>query len=74
HRISNLMGLVDTRTPEETEYALMELAPEDRWTDINRYLVRHGQETCIPNHPRCAKCSVRDLCDYGIRWERESSE
>jgi endonuclease-3 len=52
----------------------MELAPEDRWTDINRYLVRHGQETCIPNHPRCAKCAVRDLCDYGIRWEKESSE
>ncbi|MBR2093397.1 MAG: endonuclease III [Candidatus Methanomethylophilaceae archaeon] len=74
HRISNFMGLVDTRTPEETEYALMELAPEDRWTDINRYLVRHGQETCIPNHPRCAKCAVRDLCDYGIRWEKESSE
>ena len=67
HRISNLMGLVSTKTPEETEYALMELAPRERWSDINRYLVRHGQEVCIPNHPRCARCSVRDLCDFGIR-------
>ena len=48
HRISNLMGLVDTRTPEETEFALMEITPRERWSDINRYFVRHGQVTCLP--------------------------
>ncbi|MBQ2485867.1 MAG: endonuclease III, partial [Candidatus Methanomethylophilus sp.] len=51
HRISNLMGLVKTKTPEETEYALMALTPKERWSDINRYLVRHGQEICQPNRP-----------------------
>ena len=65
HRISNLMGLVSTSNPEETEFALMELTPMDRWSDINRYLVRHGQEICIPNLPRCSECPVRDLCDRG---------
>lgn len=63
HRISNLMGLVRTKDPEATEFALMELTPRDRWNDINRYLVRHGQVVCIPNHPRCSKCSVRGMCD-----------
>lgn len=65
HRISNLMGLVHTKTPEETEYALMDLTPRDRWSDINRYIVRHGQECCLPNHPHCERCMVRDQCEYG---------
>ena len=64
HRISNLMGLVKTNTPEETEYALMELTPRERWSDINRYLVRHGQEICQPNRPHCEKCMVNDMCQY----------
>ena len=64
HRISNLMGLVKTKTPEETEYALMELTPRERWSDINRYLVRHGQEICQPNRPHCDRCMVNDMCQY----------
>jgi endonuclease-3 len=63
HRISNLIGLVNTKTPEETEFSLMEITPRERWSDINRYFVRHGQVVCIPNHPRCAECCIRDLCD-----------
>lgn len=64
HRIANLMGLVDTKNPEETEYALMDITPEDRWSDINRYIVRHGQVICIPNHMRCQKCMVTQFCRY----------
>lgn len=64
HRISNLMGLVSTRNPEETEYALMAITPEDRWNDINRYLVRHGQVACLPNHPHCERCKVTRYCKY----------
>jgi endonuclease-3 len=63
HRIANLMGLVKTKTPEETEFALMEITPEDRWTDINRYLVRHGQEVCRPNRPQCHICKIASMCD-----------
>ena len=65
HRISNLMGLVHTRTPEETEFALMEITPRERWSDINRYLVRHGQVVCLPNHPHCERCPVSQWCDHG---------
>lgn len=64
HRISNLMGLVDTKDPEETEYALMDITPKKRWSDINRYLVRHGQVVCLPNHPHCERCSVTKYCQY----------
>jgi endonuclease-3 len=64
HRISNLMGLVDTKNPFDTEMELMKITPENRWNDINKYLVRHGQVVCLPNHPHCEKCSVREMCDY----------
>lgn len=65
HRIANLMGLVHTKTPEETEFALMEITPRERWSDINRYLVRHGQVVCLPNHPHCERCPVSKWCDHG---------
>ncbi len=79
HRISNLMGLVKTKDPGSTEMELMRITPRERWSDINRYLVRHGQMVCLPNHPHCERCMVRDMCDhYGTmvfedsRWNHNS--
>ena len=68
HRIANLIGSVRTKNPDETEFALMKITPEGRWSDINRYLVRHGQTVCIPNRPKCDICSVSDMC--GSRKQR----
>ncbi len=65
HRISNLMGLVDTKDPVDTEFRLMEITPEERWSDINRYLVRHGQVVCLPNHPHCERCRISGYCRFG---------
>ena len=62
HRIANLMGLVATRSPDETEFELMKITPEERWSDVNRYIVRHGQTVCLPNNPKCGKCSVAGMC------------
>ncbi|MCL2333911.1 MAG: endonuclease III [Candidatus Methanoplasma sp.] len=64
HRISNLIGLVNTKDPAGTEMELMRITPKERWIDINKYFVRHGQTVCLPNHPRCGKCSVRSMCDH----------
>ena len=64
HRISNLMGLVHTKDPEATEFELMRITPKERWSDINRYIVRHGQEVCMPHNMKCEKCSVRSMCDH----------
>ena len=71
HRISNLMGLVDTKDPVDTEFRLMEITPEERWSDINRYLVRHGQVVCLPNHPHCEKCKVIKFCEFGKNLKKK---
>ena len=63
HRISNRLGWVKTKTPEETEMALRKLLPEKYWLDINTILVTFGQNLCRPTKPMCEKCPVAELCE-----------
>jgi endonuclease-3 len=62
HRISNRLGLVKTKTPEQTERALNEVLPRDLWVPINDLLVTFGQNRCHPTSPRCTDCPLEDLC------------
>ena len=63
HRISNRLGLVKTRTPEETEAELKKILPKEYWRDFNRLLVQWGQNICAPISPFCSKCVLVQLCD-----------
>jgi endonuclease III len=62
HRISNRLGWVRTRTPEETEQALYAVTHRKWWPVINLYLVTWGQNVCRPVYPRCGSCVLFDLC------------
>ena len=62
HRISNRWGLVKTRTPEETEYALRKILPKKYWILFNDLLVSYGQNLCVPISPFCSRCPIRELC------------
>jgi endonuclease-3 len=62
HRISNRLGWVKTRTPEETERALYRNTAERWWPYINLYLVTWGQNVCRPIYPRCGMCVIRPHC------------
>ncbi|HVO78167.1 MAG TPA: hypothetical protein VMS79_04795, partial [Methanomassiliicoccales archaeon] len=64
HRISNRIGLVETKDPEGTEEGLMGIVPRDLWIDVNSLMVRFGQEICLPRNPRCGACPVAPYCDY----------
>jgi len=62
HRISNRLGYVRTRTPEETEMALRAKLPKRYWIGYNDLLVSFGQNICAPISPRCSMCPVSALC------------
>jgi endonuclease-3 len=62
HRISNRLGWVRTRTPDETEQALYRSTHERWWPYINLYLVTWGQNVCRPIYPRCGACVIREHC------------
>lgn len=63
HRISNRLGYVATKTPEETEQALRSKLPVPYWRDYNTLLVAFGQQICRPVSPFCSRCPVSDYCD-----------
>ncbi|HSA98118.1 MAG TPA: endonuclease III [Candidatus Nitrosotenuis sp.] len=64
HRISNRIGLVETKTPEETEFALMEKIPKKYWLKVNDTFVMYGQNICKPISPMCHVCKIKKLCKY----------
>ena len=64
HRISNRLGLVTTKKPEETETALIKSVPRKYWLELNDLFVRFGQTTCKPIGPRCGQCSLTGVCRY----------
>ena len=64
HRISNRLGLVTTKTPEETEEELTAKVPRRYWLELNDLFVRFGQTTCKPVGPRCDICTLRPECRY----------
>jgi endonuclease-3 len=63
HRISNRLGYVWTKTPEETEFALREKLPREHWLRYNTLLVAFGRNTCRPLSPLCSGCPVAIYCD-----------
>ena len=64
HRISNRLGLVDTKTPEETEMELRKKVPKKYWLPINNTFVMYGQNICKPISPMCTVCKIRNSCNY----------
>ncbi|MBM4241127.1 MAG: endonuclease III [Euryarchaeota archaeon] len=70
HRISNRIGLVNTKHPEQTEVELMKIVPKDLWLDLNDLFVQFGQDLCRPIGPRHEECPINELCDLYIEIQK----
>jgi endonuclease III len=71
HRISNRLGYVKTKTPEETETALRKKLPKRYWIIFNDLLVTYGQNLCKPISPLCSQCPIATYCDrVGVKQSR----
>ena len=62
HRILNLWGFLQTRTPEESYEMLNEILNDEEKRGLNRLLVAFGQAICRPARPKCGECPVRHFC------------
>ncbi len=67
HRISNRIGFVDTKNPEQTEHALTKTVPGRNWLEFNHLMVRYGQTVCLPRNPKCSQCKIREQCDRFLK-------
>jgi endonuclease-3 len=64
HRISNRLGLVDTKTPEQTEIDLSFVIDRKHWLKINQTFVMYGQNICTPIKPKCKLCDLKNMCKF----------
>ncbi len=64
HRISNRFGYVNTKTADDTEFALRAKLPKEYWRVYNDVLVIYGQNRCKPISPKCHECTITDYCDF----------
>jgi endonuclease-3 len=71
HRVSNRLGYVQTKNPEETEMALRKKLPKEYWIEYNDLLVTWGQNICRPISPFCSKCAIVGYCrQVGVTQHR----
>lgn len=67
HRISNRLGIIKTKTPEETQLALEVKIARKHWIKWNKLLVTWGQNICTPRKPKCKICCLENLCNKNFR-------
>jgi len=67
HRISNRIGLVNTKHPEQTEHELEKIIPRDYWIELNDLMVQFGQTICKLLNPLHEECPINDLCDCYLK-------
>ena len=62
HRISNRLGWIKTKKPEDSEFQLMKVLPEELWGPINLSMVDFGRTVCKPQKPLCNECEFSSCC------------
>ncbi|MCA9115310.1 MAG: endonuclease III [Planctomycetaceae bacterium] len=61
-RITRLLGLTASTTPEKIEQDLMALLPETEWINFSHRLIHHGRKICIARRPKCLDCPLLKDC------------
>lgn len=65
-RISNRIGLVDTKNPKKVEFALRKILPPEESNDFCHRTVLHGRAVCTARKAYCEKCTLREFCKKKI--------
>lgn len=64
HRISNRLGMVNSKEPDKTELELEKIIPKTYWIELNDLMVQFGQDICRPIGPKHEECPLAEICDY----------
>lgn len=62
HRVANRLGLVQSKTADQTEKGLKQLIPMEDWSEAHHLLIFHGRRICHSRKPKCESCILKDLC------------
>lgn len=64
HRVSNRLGIVDTKRPEDTQKQLEQLFDESLWSQLHHLLIFHGRYICKSQSPDCNRCTLNEICEW----------
>ena len=66
-RITNLIGLVETKDPKKVELELKKIIDGEKSNDFCHRMVLHGRAVCIARRPQCHKCCIKEYCKTGSK-------
>lgn len=64
-RITNLLGLTDSKDPLKVEMQLKKLLPPEKSNDFCHRAVLHGRAVCVARRPDCRRCCMNEVCSFG---------
>ena len=64
NRVSQRLGISDSKKPEDTQKAIIATVPQDRWDDLDIAFIVLGRSCCRPTDPDCGSCPVSGLCRF----------
>ena len=70
HRVSNRLGIVHTKRPEDTQKQLEQLFDESLWSQLHHLLIFHGRYICKSQNPDCNRCTLNGICE----WYKQNNE
>lgn len=63
-RVSNRLGLVNAKTPEQTEKQLIKNIKKEYIYRAHHWLILHGRYICIARNPKCSECGLKRVCKF----------
>ncbi len=65
-RVSTRLGLApaarDSKDAIRIELDLMQVFPQEEWTNAGHYMIWHGRKVCLARRPACERCTLSTLC------------
>ncbi len=61
-RITNLLGIVNSKNPDKIEEELKNILPKEDWVNSTHWFINHGRKICIARRPKCEECVLKKYC------------
>lgn len=68
-RLSKRLGFTDEKDRDKIEKDLMDLFPQDQWSELTDLLIAHGRNICVARKPKCHECPVNQLCPSAFTFD-----
>jgi endonuclease-3 len=73
-RVSNRLGLAQSKNADHVEQALIKQVPKDKWTAFSNAMILHGREVCTARKPRCGDCALYNECEWPEKLQIANSK